>query len=149
MRVIINASRIHGGLTPAMQAFLEKELEDLEEYLAPDSAVSVSVIPDGPRAIAVNASMVLKDNYHVRRTKTSEDFYVAAHTIYKSLEEAAKKHLNERTDKRQSGGSPSVDAIEPALIDPRKTIIASPISEAEAIEQAEALGHSSRTPPNA
>lgn len=142
MRVLINASRVHGGLTPAMQAFLEKELADLEEYLAPDSAVSVSVVPDGPRAIAVNASMVLKDNYHVRRSKTSEDFYIAAHTIYKGLEEAAKKHLNERTDKRQSGGSSSVDAIEPALIDRRKTIIASPMSETEAIEQAEALGHS-------
>jgi len=68
--------------------------------------------------------------------------HIAAHTIYKGLEEAAKKHLKERTDKRQSGGSSSVDAIEPALIDRRKTIIASPMSETEAIEQAEALGHS-------
>lgn len=142
MRVIINASRIHGGLTPAMQSFLEKELADLEEYLAPDSAVSVSVVPDGPRAIAVNASMVLKDNYHIRRSEKSEDFYIAARKIYKSLDDAAKRHLQERTDKRQAGTKAKVEMPEASLIARRKTIIASTMSEAEAIAQAEALGHS-------
>ena len=142
MRVLINASRVHGGLTPAMQAFLEKELADLEEYLAPDSAVSVSVVPDGPRTISVNASMVLKDNYHIRRSEKSEDFYSAAHEIYKSLDDAAKRHLQERTDKRQAGTKAKVEMPEASLIARRKTIIASTMSEAESIAQAEALGHS-------
>lgn len=142
MRILINAAQVHGGLTPAMQSFLEKELADLEEYIAPDSAVSVSVSPDGPHMLSVNASIVLRDNYHVRRTEKSEDFYIAAHSIYRSLEEAAKRHLQLRTDKRQAAAKPETEMQETGPVVRRKTIIASSMSEKEAISQAEALGHS-------
>lgn len=142
MQIIIHASQIHGGLTPAMQSYLEKTLKALEEYTAPGSTINISAVPAGPHTIEVNASMVLKDNYHVRRSEKSEDFYIAAHEIYKSLEDAAKRHLKERTDKRQAGAKAVTETPEASLVARRKTIIASPMSEADAIAQAEALGHS-------
>lgn len=58
------------------------------------------------------------------------------------LEDAAKRHLRLRTDNRQASAKPETEMQETGPVVRRKAIVASSMSEKEAISQAEALGHS-------
>lgn len=142
MSFVFHASQIHGGLTDAMRDYATRELDWLDRCLASDTPVTISVTPEGTRTLCVRLSAVLSDDHHIRMTERAEDFYLAMHVLSARLRETVNQYNAKRDDKRQTAAEITVS--EPHDDDPivrRKLIIASPMSEAAAIDEAERLGH--------
>lgn len=142
MKITFNASQIHGGLTDAMRTYAEQELAWLDRSLAPDTCVRISVTPESARTLCVKCSAVLADDHHIRMSESAEDFYLAIHTLSARMRETVNQHNAKHNDHRQAHAETAVELPEEDdLIVRRKVILASPMTENEAIAEAERLGH--------
>ena len=143
MTFVFHASQIHGGLTDAMRDYATRELDWLDRCLAPDTPVTISVMPEGAHTLCVKLSAVLSDDHHIRMTERSEDFYIAMHMLAARLQETVSQYTDKQTDRKQKG-APVMNVETETESDPivrRKLILASPMTESAAMAEAERLGH--------
>jgi putative sigma-54 modulation protein len=153
IKILINTTDIE--LTPHLKEYIEKKLGKLNRFLDTvdearvDLKYNPSVRSASDRHIA--QFTIRGRNLLLRAEERSEDIYASIDTgldkLHRQIEKYKGKHFRGRSigDARASD-SASGTAVEPAELTPnniarRKRFIVEPMSEKEAIDQMQMLGH--------
>ena len=146
MRIKLVAHKVHGGQSQGMQEYAEKKFAFLGKHLSEDDPVKITVEPLKGEKTKIVLSFVTNDNHHFRVCAEDEgDFYIVTDIVKDKAKSQLERHLSKK-DKIQRKGIKSEykDMLDEACEVPivkRKVIEASVMSEPQAIEEMERLGH--------
>ena len=147
MKILMNGMNLK--ITDSMKSIVSEKLNSLSKFIDEDTEVSVKVTQ---KKIEVKLVVMLVYNGKlIKVTERDEDFYVAVDKMTDTLKMQVKK-LHALKVKRETDQSKTIrtyfdeniedEILEEPHISKRKHIRLSPMTESEAIEIMESLGHS-------
>lgn len=144
MKIELNGSNIR--ITDGMKEVMKKKLAFLEKFLSDETRVSVKVTQ---KKIEIKlVIMVIYNDRLIKITERDNDFYVAVDKAVDTLKTQIKKQHTLKV-KREKDQSETIrtyfenDNEEISKIVKRKTVLLVPMTEEEAINEMEELGHNS------
>ncbi len=150
MDVIITSRNVE--VTDWLRQYIEKKVGKLEKFLPNATEAKVELSQEKTKsadAREVIQVTILNDRTVIRAEEKSSDMFAAVDTVVDKLERQIKKYKgklrNRRRGAEQASPTPSALPLEEETGGPRivrvKQFPVSPMSEEEAIDQMELLGH--------
>ena len=128
--------------TPAMKKYTEEKLQKLEKYLDDVSTGSVTLKKEGKDRIKLEISLE-----GVRSSKSGEDFYTLVLEVIEQLERQISKFREINKSKKRKNFKEYIEQVKDEIVSEPKTavrekfLVLTPITEIEAIQELEVLGH--------
>ena len=147
--MIIKSNGLNLKITEGMQLAISSKLDSLRKFLDDESEVSVKVTQKKLEVKIV--IMVVYNGKLIKVTERDSDFYVALDKVSDTLKAQIKKQhtikVKRETDQSKTIRTLFNDEIEEEVDEPhitkRKKIELQPLTEDEAIQEMESLGHNS------
>ena len=145
--MIIKSNGLNLKITEGMKTAIENKLESLDKFIDDDTEISVKVTQKKLEVKIV--VMVIYNGKLIKITERDDDFYVALDKVVDTLKMQVKKQHTLKV-KRENDQSKTIrtyftedleDEVDEPHIVKRKDIELQPLTEAEAIQEMESLGH--------
>lgn len=155
MEIYVNATKLHGGCSPAMRAMIEDKLSFANNFVKPDEQIKVSLDKVGrnKNSFKIHTSLVLNDNYHIHVDSSGNDFESALSDMKDDISDCITRHNTKKKDNKKRRGfkekreykdsiiEASENFIDSDNISKRKDFTIELLSESEAISRMEEIGH--------